>query len=331
MSTGNHIKNSVLYTSSSLKLLTLMLFGFILITQNCRSSEKEPESEGEHQRTNFAHLIEEKMPLGDLIPDEQLRYDENLLEKVKVDRPRNQMSVILDFVYLSTDQKYFKGLQKKYKTEETEEQTKTAEMLKDYLREKAFEAFSEKPTLMAYLKELREKSEGSIDLSRKLLTHRQLLLSYSQSQNETIKKLSEQITAHEKKNDELSRENRSQSETIEKFSQQLKAHEEKIDGLSRDNRSQSETIKNFSQQLKEQSEQLREQQEKIHELSEKILSQSEIIPNVSEQGRAQNEIVQALQKPDDFHKYMVPIATFTLGAGLTTIGFLWYYRLTKTI
>lgn len=331
-----------------------MLFGFILITQNCRSSEKEPESEGEHKRANFAHTIEKKMALCDLIPEEELQYDPSLLEKLSFERAQSQMIAIIRFISLSTKPEFFETYRNRYKEEGiAEEQIGTVEALKNYLKEEASKGVFEDPTLAVYLKNLRMKNDNLIEFSQKLLEQRRLLLSYIQSENkaneqlseqaaaqqetiqglskenglksENIKKFLEEISTFEKKNDELSRENKSQRETIDEFSRQHREQQEKIDELSRENKSQSQIIAAFSQQPSEQ-------QEKIDRLfSRNMPLQSEIIPTIPEQVRVHDEIDQPLQKPDHFQKYMIPLATFTLGASVATLCYLGYYRFTKTI
>jgi hypothetical protein len=309
------------------------------IVENCSSSEGESEKQDERHHVNLAHNSEEKislregkMPLSDLIPEEELQYDAGLLEKVSVAKATDQMTFIIHFVYLSTDQKYFKTLQEKYKNDDTAEQTKTPEALINYLRGKAFEAISEKPTLMAYLQELRQRNEGVIALSKKLLDHRSLLLDSHQSQRKTIKEFSEQFKAQseqikeqQEKINGLYRDNKSQSEIIQTLSEQITTHEKKIDEFSRKDRASNEIIEKLSQEF-------REQKEQIGELSQKILLQSEIVPNIPEKVRVHNEVTQPLEKPDHFQKYVIPLAaSFALGVSVTTIYFLRYYKVTKTI
>jgi hypothetical protein len=294
MGTKNHIKNLTLYTSSSLKPLAVMLFGFMAIVESCSSSEGESEKQDEHHHVTLARNSEEKMPLRDLISEEELQYDAGLLVEVEAQRAQSQMSAIIRFVSLSTKPALFETYQKRCKAEGiAEEQIGTVEALKNYLKEQASKGVFENPTLAAYLKNVRMKNGELIGFAKKLLDQRRLLLDSYQSQSKTIENLLEQVTMHQKKNDELSHENKSQREAIEEFSRQLK-----------------------------------EQQERIDELSREIPSQREIAPNIPRQVRTHNEDAQPLQKPDHFQKYII---SFTLGASVATLCYLGYYRFRKNI
>jgi hypothetical protein len=176
------------------------LFFFMLLSLNCGSSEySELEGQpllnsGGERETIYITLdenIQEENFLRQSVPIMDLTYDSSLLVNANVDRAQKQMSVIVDFISLCKNKKFFQTLQQKYREAAAQENIfiDTPESLTNYLNEKSWQAIREEPTLAGYFKGLRTQSDNLIEFAKKLLHQRSLLLQYNESQGKIIETL----------------------------------------------------------------------------------------------------------------------------------------------
>lgn len=233
MCAQNHNKKSFSHVFPFLRLLVLMLLGVVFMVQGrameVGGKDKEQKSLLHTQKDQSSSIQYETVGIsvGDSIEKrpytwkfiEEVQYDPNLLVNTKSERAQQQILVIIDFISLSKNSKFFGKLKTKYQDNADNEQIniETLEALLKYLGGKSWKAIQEKPTLAMYLKDLREQRDEVIELVKRLLNERQLLRNQNKSQNDTIEDLLRQINSQQEDNENFSNENFQKPDNYQKY------------------------------------------------------------------------------------------------------------------